>query len=248
MKEGQLNREKVPTTDSVGRRLKEPAFRKSDLLSHFVRRPKQGQPIRIGPEETYYLDDDAMVHFKCSRAFLSYYSAMDSTRRPGEKALRTKKFHIIDESKEICRRPLTGRRGEDLEAIISGEERRHPNKGRGLLGKARQKAMRERARAFLEVLKPLLPLKASKVKELANKGAIPLWLMYEQRKGASIDLAVRGRSELLAPARPALADRPDRQRVPDQRRGPRRGRAGERGGGGRNAVEPAERNADGLAE
>ena len=60
-----------------------------------------------------------------------------------------------------------------------------------MLGKARQKAMRERARAFLEVLKPLLPLKASKVKELANKGAIPLWLMYEQRKGASIDLALQ---------------------------------------------------------
>jgi hypothetical protein len=121
---------RVRVLDSLGKAHWRTCYRKSELFSHFFKRPRPGEPIRLPDGTVYYLRNDAKLHFGFSDIVLSYWAKQDSKLHAG-KALRTCHVDILQGLRQGPPKQVTAWRGEDLEAIVNGQEGESPEKGKG---------------------------------------------------------------------------------------------------------------------
>jgi hypothetical protein len=162
-------------------------FSRSELHMTFVQRPEPGEPIRVGPEETYYLREDGKAHFHFSDSVLAYWIDVESNLRPGEMALRTKTFYVIaDQPRQGSGPESLAWRGEDLRAIVTGKEGSCPGKGRGPFARTASKAARAHATKVLKGVKRRLPMRAADAIKLCEEAGVPGWLIFRTKKALNI--------------------------------------------------------------
>jgi hypothetical protein len=139
------------------------------VLGLFVKAPEKGEPIRLPDGSEWYLRWDAEYTFRCSEN--SFYAGRkrDSLRpdRKGDKAVRTREFYVIG----CTKKRQTAWNGEDLAAILDGDEETNPwqRGGQSLYARKHRPIKEKQVEALLTELTLHLPILAKDGNALGKK-------------------------------------------------------------------------------
>jgi hypothetical protein len=159
-----------PEDEAAAAAMKKKATDGELRLPIFVDKPRKGECITlIGHEEEYFFQEDACARFHCSPGFLYRHSKKDTIKKRGGKAIRPHMFFLIGDRSSAAHKGKPAYRGDDIQAIIDGEEEVHPKVASTLFSREQRKALGENVRAFLNKLRPLLPIRANDGIRLAEK-------------------------------------------------------------------------------